>query len=201
MSHLRRIWLGMRTRNEWGHAGTDSPIELVVNQSGQDVVRVNALIASEAIAAQTPWPWKHILAERAILESSMVEAYGLSLLIGAAKADVFSFHEMTLGDEFSSQMSVKKMVGRYGLPDSWHEQASTNGIRRFCRYGPIQLEVSANREKVRSNYLMMPDLLGLMLVKHSGSAIGNMPMSGIPDLSLPDSGSASGAATKKANRH
>ena len=40
MPHLRRIWLGMRTRNEWGHAGTDSPIELVVNQNGQDVVSV-----------------------------------------------------------------------------------------------------------------------------------------------------------------
>ncbi len=41
MPHLQRIWLGMRTRHGYPdapHAGSNSPIALVINQNGLDVV-------------------------------------------------------------------------------------------------------------------------------------------------------------------
>jgi hypothetical protein len=161
-------------------------------QSPQEALRVNALIASEAIAPEIPWPWKRILADHIGSTNyfqDMFQAYGGMALLGAAKPEIFSFQYMTLGTNFESDFSVSTMTNRYGSPDNWRLGDSTNETRLFCFYGPLGLEVSPDRKKVRSNYLNMPDHLWLMLAKRAFGSNAPATFSQIPDLVLPASGS------------
>lgn len=188
-------------------------------QSPQEALQVNALIASEAIAPQIPWPWKRIVAENIVVPnlSQMSSLYAMSEMLKGVKSAVLTSHEMIMGDKFESHASVRTMTARYGSPDRWEEGSSaremgpclllrrtdshddweiassasvTNEGRHFCTYGPLRFEASADRKQVRANSLAMPDLLWLMLAKPSVGKVPGLDFSGIPDLVLPASGSA-----------